>query len=217
VTICSQRLGVEHAVFHAQDLAGRDIDEQGVGTVADPDIAVRRVDQSEVPVDIELAAGLACTINGSRRPASHEAAYGLAAGLAFDPERWVRADPHLKVAGNFGRRGLWRSLGDHAVARLPAVRTQEIYGYDRDYCHIEITIHRRLYSGHEQGLFWSRIAGRSGTELTAIWRQIFKAIEEFDPRPAGGGSGELNYGTTAGIGRCARTEPSSRPRDRTET
>ena len=72
------------------------------------------------------------------------------------------------------------------MARLPAVRTQEIYGYDRNYCHMKITIHGRLYSGDEQGLFWSRIAGRSGTELTAIWHQIFKAIAEFDPRPAEG-------------------------------
>jgi hypothetical protein len=91
---------------------------------------------------------------------------------AFDPEKWFGADPHLKVTGYYGRRGLWRSLGDHAVARLPAVRTQEIYGYDRNYCHMEITMHGRLCSGDEQGLFWvadSRSALGVTANPTAEW------------------------------------------------
>jgi hypothetical protein len=40
----------EHSIFDAQDLAGFDVDQQGVGAVAHPYIAVGRVHQSEIPV-----------------------------------------------------------------------------------------------------------------------------------------------------------------------
>src|SRR5947208_1716652 len=107
----------------------------------------------------ELAAcRSACAINVSR----HEAAYWSAAGLAFDPEIWVGADPHLEVTGHFGRRGLWRSLRDHALARLPAIRTPEIYGNDRNYWHVRITIRGRPYSSVEQGLFGAADTGKVG-------------------------------------------------------
>src|SRR6266404_3536555 len=46
-------LRVEDAVFDAKNLAGGDVDEQGVRAVSDPHISVRRIDQAEVPVSVQ--------------------------------------------------------------------------------------------------------------------------------------------------------------------